>query len=298
MWEIYHSSPLFDRELRPCLKLPDKGSLNTWFEETVPITVSRTRKNVRHSVGFIQCAGFGLCVKEYLVPRPFVSRLLDYVRPHLRRRHNKLVTYERYKNMFDLGIPAPEPYACLYQRDNQTPPMFTYIVISQQLESVELRKSHHTVEEKQQLFSQLGRIVANMHKSGYVHKDLHQGNIMVNEREIFLIDLDKALCLPPLLARRLIIKDLTKFVLYLMPGNPDIRKDTYIASTQFFAEYCKISGMELPRLLTRIYHRLRWLDMMRIIKNRTKLGTKRSEIRFKFAYGLIEYVTKFSNSAS
>lgn len=288
MWKIYRSSLIFDRELRPHLKLPDqaKGSLSAWFEENVIGTIRRkTRPQI---TGFIQCNGVELCVKKMHIPKMSYMRLLKY---SPLRRHNKLVVYKHHKRMFDLDIPVPEPYACLYEHDSQKSRRFSYIIIFQKLEGVEelkhfLAKSHRTIEEKQQLFSRLGRVVANMHKCGYIHMDLGCGNIMINEREIFLIDLDDVWHVSSLRIRRHIIKELIKFILLLTPPNPETRKDIYTALVPFFVEYCKVFGIEPLQLLKKIHH---GLDIYQKGMRKSRLKVRRLE----FARNAVGYATEF-----
>lgn len=302
MWKVYRSSPMFDRDLRTHLKLPDqeKGSLSAWFEKTVPITRSRTARKIRRRTGFIQCSDFGLCIKEYVVPRYFGSRLLNHISPL--RRHNKLVIYKYHRRIFDLGIPVPELYACLYECNNQKHSAFTYIFISRKLEGAEamrkfIYRSQRAPEEKQQVFSRLGHIVANMHKVGCLHNDLGYGNIMVNEREVFLIDLDASVCLPlPLpLPRRVAIRDLIIFIGDASGKDYGTYRDTYIAVSSFFAEYCKVLGEEPSRLLEDIRHRL---DVLKSRRDKKSGKKKRESINFTRAYKLVEIAAEFCDSTS
>lgn len=218
MWKIYHSNPIFDRELRPHLKLPDqkKGSLSDWFEETIPIKTKKYAKTKNSGVGFIQCESLAVCVKKHLRKKLRRYKSLD--------RHAVIKRYNLHRELFDLGIPVPEPYACLYEYDNARRTIRAYYIHSQ-LEGAKnlgaFLRSHCTMEQRQQVFPQLGRAIASMHKHRYLHKDLHKRNVMVNGREIFLIDMGNSIrlpkYLPQLCTRRHFNGELVQAIMKLTP---------------------------------------------------------------------------------
>lgn len=270
MWKVYRSSRIFNQTLLPSLKLPNQtmGSLSAWFEETALIVRKGNGKREITNTGFIPCSDFGICVKKY-VPR---NSLGIISRRYLLWRRKKM--YDRYKKVFNIGIPTPEPYACLCGYDDRGP--LSIYIISRKLEDMEefgifLGQEHLKTEKKLRVFASLGRIIGDLHSHGYTHGDAYGGNIMVNEREIFLIDMDSIR--RPLLPASKFARDIARFIANFPKEKFETDKDMHMAIFLFFANYCTASGAEASKLVIKVHQSLNNLEK-NCVRERSEKGEK------------------------
>lgn len=234
---------------------------------------------------------FSLCVKKYTPsklrgPNPLLWR------------YNRQARFNHHKKLFDLGIPVPVPYARLYEYDNQKCLIAKYTIF-QKLEGAKTLGGHLgrykgrvtlSMEENQQVFSRAGWVVASMHKCRYLHKDLNIHNILVKKKEVFLIDLDSVVRLPPVFPiRRRVVRELVYLLVSLNTRRRNEIEDLPISL--FFAEYCKVFGVEPSLLLRDIWHRLDNIKSRRI-----KRGFKGKGL--ESVYRLVVHVAEFCNNIS
>lgn len=291
MWKIYHSSETFNRQLQPGLKLPDqnKGNLSDWFEENAIIIRDFGGKSTRRrAIGFMQCGDFELCIKKYGTALSVGQTRMSIVHSYL-RRCSALRKYNYHQKLFGFGIPVPEPYACLYGRNDLGHPIATY-VISQKLEEAESltnfwNKEHLAMEKKLQAFARLGRIVAHFHDCGYMHGDLGGENVMLNENEVFIIDMDCVRRLPRLFSTPKVAMDVARFMVGFPADDPKTAKDVYTGVSLFFTSYCEASGIESSRLLTFVHQALG-----RLKKRYTRKHLENRLRQVELAYGTLRYL--------
>lgn len=90
-------------------------------------------------------------------------------------------------NVYNAGLPAPKPIAAMYRRNGET---YSASIIVERIQGVspfgaiigELTGS---------VWFEVGRTIRKFHNAGVCHADLNCFNIMVREKNVFLIDFDK-----------------------------------------------------------------------------------------------------------
>ncbi len=87
----------------------------------------------------------------------------------------------------EAGVPVPEPLA-MAQRSGGGALVVTRFVTGAQTLGCRLDGDPF---EKHRLLRNVGELVRTLHRAGYVHGDLHVGNILVGEKEPLLIDLQR-----------------------------------------------------------------------------------------------------------
>lgn len=119
----------------------------------------------------------------------------------------------------EIGINTPTPIAVIEERDKDKKIIYSYLIteyINYDYSLLDLikQKDHPDHEKILAFLPGIAKDVRKMHDAGFVHKDLHAGNILImnphSNPEFYYIDLNRA-CIKPKLDEKTRITDLARF---------------------------------------------------------------------------------------
>lgn len=116
-----------------------------------------------------------------------MRHLLQY---HYLLRNRALRELEIHRFVFANGLPTPEPLGACWRR---TGLWFRGAIATRELDAVSLLERLAKMREGQaKLMQSCGKVFRQMHDLGIYHADLHTGNVLIEGRNVHVIDFDKA----------------------------------------------------------------------------------------------------------
>ncbi|MBQ0831231.1 3-deoxy-D-manno-octulosonic acid kinase [Marinobacter sp.] len=148
----------------------------------------------RGGAWFINAAGRQLVLREYL-RGGFAShvsrRTYAYTGEHNVRSFSE---FRILNQMTSMGLPVPAPVAAWYLK--VTPMQYRAAIIVERIKGAlplgDLIETLNGVD-----WQKLGQVIRRFHDAGVRHADLNCFNVLVVEKDFFLIDFDKGCIMPP-----------------------------------------------------------------------------------------------------
>ncbi len=176
-------TPELRAEIEQAMETPDPAQ----NPEVELLAGSKHRRSLRVPSASL---GQSVVVKEFLPPSRHSrkSRRWIEILRILCGRSSAALEWTNYEDLTNAGVPIPEPLAFARLRDGTA-----WIVTRFLPDAVPLEERLQGYPfEKRRRMREVGELVHHLHSAGYSHRDLHVGNVLVSEKEMWFVDLQRA----------------------------------------------------------------------------------------------------------